>query len=442
MHFDPNPEQLPLVQSDEFLPTISRWTKLGGLVLLGSIGAAIALAATIQYNVAVKASAVVRPTGELRIVQAAAEGTIVRIDVQDNQSVKAGDAIAYLDTSKLETRKNELLESIQQHQAELAQISAQVQALDTQVSAETNLRNRSIASAQAELSRVEREYRDRLITSQAEVTEAEASVALATEEFNRYEQLAGTGAISELQVSEKREALRAATARLEQARVALNPSQSAIAAAQERIAQEQARGDASIATLNREREALLQRQIQIQNQISQARSEQQQIAIELDQSVIRASVDGIILNLNLRNQGQVVRPGEAIAQIAPANIPYIIVAYVSAQDIGKVEVGQTAHLRISAYPYPDYGTLKGTVSAIAPDATSPQKSTANEPSTASETAAPSYFEVTIQPEQSYLVKADRPYPIQAGMEARTDIISRQETVLQFVLRKARLVTDL
>jgi HlyD family secretion protein len=93
-------------------------------------------------------------------------------------------------------------------------------------------------------------------------------------------------------------------------------------------------------------------------------------------------------------------------------------------------------MRVSAYPYPDYGTLIGKVSAIAPDAIAPESNNANAPA-----VAPSY-EVTIQPEKTNLLKGDRPYPIQPGMEIAAEIISREETVLTFILRKARLLTDL
>nr|WP_322745274.1 cysteine peptidase family C39 domain-containing protein [Coleofasciculus sp. LEGE 07081] len=55
---------------NEFLPPISRWSTLGGLFIVGSVGVAIALASVIKYNVTVKASATVRPADELRLVQA------------------------------------------------------------------------------------------------------------------------------------------------------------------------------------------------------------------------------------------------------------------------------------------------------------------------------------------------------------------------------------
>ncbi|MCU0552138.1 MAG: HlyD family efflux transporter periplasmic adaptor subunit [Leptolyngbya sp. Prado105] len=436
MYQDPQGELLPLIHSDEFLPSISRWIKGGGFVLLGAIAATLALASTTHYNVTVKASATVRPTGELRLVQAASEGTIAQISVQENQPIKAGEPIAILNDSELQTRRQELQASLQQSQAELAQIQAQINTLATQIIAETHARDRAVASAQADLNLVQRQYLDERLTTQARLTEAQASLEFAQQERDRYQQLSDSGVISSSQISQKEQAFKIAEAKLEQARIALNPSNAAIAAAQERIAQEQSRGTATSAALNRERESLVQHQIQVQNQINKTHSDLQQLNIALSKSTIRASVDGIIINLNLRNPGQVVRSGEAIAQIAPANIPFVINAYVTAQDIGKVEVGQAVQLRVSAYPYPDYGTLKGTVTAIAPDATAPK----TESPSVSGTAA--YYQVTVTPERPYLVRGDRRYPIQAGMEARADIISREETALTFVLRKARLITDL
>ncbi|MEP0856447.1 HlyD family efflux transporter periplasmic adaptor subunit [Trichocoleus sp. DQ-U1] len=433
---DSNPDFLRPVSSDEFLPPISRWTTLGGLFLVGTFGVAVMLAAYTQYNITVKAAAVVRPIGELRIVQAATEGTIKSIYVKENQVVKQGDAIAILDNSQLQTKKSQLQGNIQNNQLQLSQIAAQISALDSQQKAEWNLMNRNIASAQADLGRNQRDYQEKQITTKAEVQEAQASVDLARAQMNQYQQLANTGAIAQLQIKEKEEAFKAAQARLQRAKATLNPSAAPVVIANERIAQERATGESTLATLNKERKTLIQRQIEIQNQLNSDTRELKQIGMELQKSVIRAPASGTILKLELRNASQVVRAAEPIAQIAPSNTPLIVKARVAAQDIGKVAVGQKVQMRVSAYPYPDYGTLSGKVSAIAPDAIAPENNNANAP------AVPPSYEVTIQPEKTNLLKGDRPYPIQPGMEIAAEIISREETVLTFILRKARLLTDL
>ena len=428
------------VQPEEFLPPISRWTTWGGLFLVGTFGVAIAVAALTKYNVTVKAPATVRPAGEVRIVQAATAGTVKTILVKENQVVKQGEAIAIIDDSRLQTQKSQLQTNLEQNQRQVNQINAQIIALNQQIRAESDRSQRTIASAIAQLSRSQRDYRDKQITTIAEVQEAEAALELATEEVARYRKLSDTGAIAQLQLKEKEAGLKTAIARLEQVKAALNPSNADITISSERIAQEKATGVATLATLTRERFALTQQRIQITNQIQRDKQELKQIQTDLQSTIISASTSGTILQLNLRNSSQVVNLGETIAQIAPSHAPLVIKALVPSQDISKLKTAQTVEMRVSACPYPDYGTLKGIVKAISPDAITPEKNSSTNPPESTTTINP-FYEVTIQPENLKLIAHRRYCTIQAGMEGRADIIAREETVLTFILRKARLLTD-
>ncbi len=179
----------------------------------------------------------------------------------------------------------------------------------------------------------------------------------------------------------------------------------------------------------------------IQNDIDSAHKEVEQLDEAIENSTIRTPVAGTIFNLDVENVGQSVRNGARIAQIIPKNVPMVVKANVPVDALGQVEVGQAVQLRVSAYPYPDYGTLKGKVSAIAPDAMNAQNQN-NNSDEGSFPATAAYYEVTIDPEKSYLTRSDKQYNIQPGMGVTADIISREETVLTFLLRKARLMTDL
>ncbi|HEY9651070.1 MAG TPA: biotin/lipoyl-binding protein, partial [Coleofasciculaceae cyanobacterium] len=190
-----NPGLLRPIESDEFLPPISHWTTLGGLVLVGTFVAGIALATVTKYSVSVKAAATVRPSGERRIVQAATEGVVKTIAVKENQVVKKGDVIAYLDDSRFQIQKSQLAGTIQQSHLQLATMAAQIKSLDTQIAAESSLMQRNIASAEADLSRNQREYKDRQAITQTDVTEAEAARELAQAQMAQYQKLASTGAI-------------------------------------------------------------------------------------------------------------------------------------------------------------------------------------------------------------------------------------------------------
>ena len=108
-----------------FLPSVSRWTIFGGMFIATSVILAFSLASVIQYKVSVKTKAIVRPAGELRLVQSPREGTVMGISVKENQAVKKGDLIASMDDSRLQTKKSQLESNIGQAQLQLAQINAQ-----------------------------------------------------------------------------------------------------------------------------------------------------------------------------------------------------------------------------------------------------------------------------------------------------------------------------
>ncbi|WP_273248189.1 HlyD family efflux transporter periplasmic adaptor subunit, partial [Limnospira indica] len=169
--------------------------------------------------------------------------------------------------------------------------------------------------------------------------------------------------------------------------------------------------------------------------------ELQQTETEVAAMAIRAPVSGIIQQLSLRNIEQVVNTGDVLAQIAPSDTPLEIRALVPAQEIGKVDIGQQVQMRVSACPYPDYGTLLGTVTTIPPDASRPQQTNDNQGEKRNSKQETATYNVTIQPERLELTSRTQTCRIQSGMEGRADIITKEETVLTFILRKARLMTD-
>jgi HlyD family type I secretion membrane fusion protein len=450
---------LPSVREDEFLPPISGWTTFGGLFIVAIVAFAFPIASVAKYKETVKVQALVRPDGELRLVQAATEGQVMSVAVKGNQIVQRGDVIATINDSRLQTQKSQLQDSIQQSRLQQVQINAQINALNSQILAETDRIQGNVAGAIAELHRIQREYQDKQITTKTAVQEtesslkaAEAALNAAKAKLNRYRSAAKQGAISHDQLEEvklsfqqQQQAVEAAKAKLAGAQTAINPSNAEIAIATSRITEAEATGKASLATLAKEKEALIQQQIEINQQLDKDTSDLQQVNTDLQQTIITATTDGIISKLNLRNPGQTVRPGEEIAQIAPSNSKLTIKASVPAKEIGKLKKGQTAQMRVSACPYSDYGTLKGTVTAIAPDAAFPQPDNSNTSSTANapnQQTGAAFYEVAIEPNNRSLGKENNQCAIQLGMEGQTDIITREETVMKFLLRKARLTTNL
>ena len=492
-------EFLPQVEVNEFLPPISPWLNFAGMIIVGVVALAIPLASVTKYKVSVRAQTNVRPVGELRLVQAATEGAIMAVLVRENQLVKQGDPIATIDDSRLQTQKSQLQNNMGQARLQIVQITAQINALNSQILAETNRNYRAIAAAEAELQRRQREYQDSFVTTAADVEEAEANFRQTEAELqesqaqlksaqanlnsiqaafqaarsksDRYQPIAELGALSQDQFEEAKldvqrqgqaveaqkatveaqqqkivrleQVVQGAAARLKRVQASLNPHDAEVAIARSRVAQERATGQANLANLNQEKEALLQQRIEINKQLARDQRELEQVTIDLTKTTIRATANGIISLLALRNPGQTVRPGEEIAQIIPRDAPLVLKAAVATGDIGKVERGQKAQIRISACPYPDYGTLAGVVSQISEDTVKPQQNQGNAqfvPSSQSPGNSP-FYEVTIKPETLTLVRGKQQCVIQLGMDGRADILTKEETLLQFFLRKAKLLAD-
>jgi multidrug resistance efflux pump len=88
-----------------------------------------------------------------------------------------------------------------------------------------------------------------------------------------------------------------------------------------RIAQEQSKGGASLAALHQQKAALLQRRLELQTQIDRHQKDRQQLAVDLQKTIITAPATGTLLKLQVRNPGQTLHVGEAIGQISPSQAP-------------------------------------------------------------------------------------------------------------------------
>jgi HlyD family secretion protein len=439
MH-DSNTALLHVASPDEFFPQVSSWSRVGGAILVFAFVALLLLCSVLRYKVTVQAQAAIRPAGELRIVQAEVAGRIQDILVTTDQVVEEGSVIAHVDDSRLRTEQTKLQTASENASLQVDQLQAQLTALDRQISAERDLVERRQSSARAQLRFREREREQLLATSAADVQEAQGGVDLAREELARYKTLAERGGVSELEIREREAKLSSAEAQLSRVEATLNPSEAQIEIASENIIEERARGQATLARLLREREQLLQRVSDNQTIRENYEEDLRQIASDIFSAIIRSPVTGIIQELTLRNRGQVVQEGELIARIALADNALEVKAFVAIQDIGDVALGQPVYMRVSACPYPDYGTLQATVTAVSPDAVSSQDRR-RIVGRGGRLGSTTGYDVTARPDTLVLKKSGRSCEIQAGMEGRADIVSREETVLQFLLRKARLSAD-
>lgn len=77
-------------------------------------------------------------------------------------------------------------------------------------------------------------------------------------------------------------------------------------------------------------------------------------------------MNGYINSIAVNNIGETVTSAQQVVTIVPADTPVEMVCYVKNMDIADIKVGMDAEIKLEAYPYNKYGTVKGKVKYISP----------------------------------------------------------------------------
>jgi adhesin transport system membrane fusion protein len=131
----------------------------------------------------------------------------------------------------------------------------------------------------------------------------------------------------------------------------------------------------------------------------------------------------VINRLLVTTVGGVVKPGEPIAEIVPAEDLLVIEARIRPQDIGFVQPGMLARIKLTAYDYSIFGSMEGTVTQISADAVPSDDRT--QPNSF-------YFLARVETTGSGIEAYGRRLPIIPGMQAQVDIITGNKTVMNYL----------
>jgi adhesin transport system membrane fusion protein len=147
---------------------------------------------------------------------------------------------------------------------------------------------------------------------------------------------------------------------------------------------------------------------------------------QLDRTTLRSPMRGIVNTLSVTTIGGVVRPGEEILQIIPLDEELFVEARVKPKDIAGVRRGQAATVKLSAYDYTIYGTLKGEVKLISADTFKDER--ARDPD------GDPHYKVTLAVDTTHLTPRQHALEIRPGMQASVELHTGSKTVLQYLLK--------
>jgi len=85
-------------------------------------------------------------------------------------------------------------------------------------------------------------------------------------------------------------------------------------------------------------------------------------------SSLRAPIDGTVQQLNVTAIGSVVTPAQQLVSVVPDGEPVEAEVALENRDIGFVQAGQEAEIKIEAFPFTRFGLAKGVVASVDRDA--------------------------------------------------------------------------
>jgi membrane fusion protein, adhesin transport system len=153
----------------------------------------------------------------------------------------------------------------------------------------------------------------------------------------------------------------------------------------------------------------------------------------LRRTELTAPVYGIVNKLNVTTVGAVVQPGADIMDIVPLDDTLLVEGRINPQDIAFIRPGQDAVVKITAYEATVYGSLKAKVERISADTIEEKSDKEGKPQT--------FYRVIVRTDRNYLGSQEHPLPIMPGMVATVEILTGRKTVLDYLIKPARLLRE-
>lgn len=425
----------------EFLPDVeavanrrhspyARWLLLAIAALFAVAVAWAALAKVERYATA---PGQVRPDGRVKVVNHPFGGTVTEILVDEGDLVEAGQVLFRLDPEFVEGQMLGVRGQWLTVLATVARLESEASGtepvfpdpvLDEAPEVAMNqldlyeARQAALASERQRADEIVNQRREAITSIDGLIEKLGRSLAIVSQQEQAVAQLVEQDYFPELRYLSLRREVEELEADIASARTDRISAEAALnQALAERASVDEARRSEVFASLAEQR--------------AQAEALASQLAVSLTEQerlTVRAPERGIVQNLVITNIGQSVGPNEPLLNIVPVGETLVIEASVSNSDIGFIEVGMPADVKIVTYDFVTYGSLSGVVTDIAPDATVDPN-----------TGVP-FFKIWVRTERTYLGAEPDQYPVLPGMQTTVDLLIGERTILDYLTEQVTRTT--
>ena len=367
------------------------------------------------------------PSTQVRPIRALDNGLVLDITVQEGARVKKGDPLIVKDRTLPNAEVQRLENEIEFIQGDIDRLETEWQGgeLESDDRVQTELLGARqqdylsrLSAARSEVSRQQaliQEANIKLNQLSENRINAELTLSNAAEREDTLSGLSDKGAVGRLDYLEAKD-------RLIQANDSVTSLDKEIAAQQQSIRQAQEAYSAAIDTVNQltsqYRSNILSELNRRRETVTTLEGQLATAQVTQDRETITAPFDGVAYNV-AATQGP-VQSGEPLLSVLPEKESLVLEVKILNRDIGFIETEQRAKIKIATFPFQEFGIIEGEVISISPNAT------------LDEELGP-IFLAKVQLKQNSINAHGKNVTLVPGMTGTAEIVTRQRSVLQFLL---------
>lgn len=292
--------------------------------------------------------------GHVNSISARISGHVIKLNVDDNQYVKAGTVLVEIDPADYQVAYDRAKADFEDAQAAAVAAGVNVPITSVNTSSQVSATAADVENARAGIQVAKQQFE----AAKAQLQEAEANNVKAQNDLVRYKQLVDKQEVSEQQYDQATAAAKASAAAVEASRASADAAQQQVTQAQGRLVQAEANSRYA-QTAPKQMQVMRARADAALADAQRKKADLDQAALNLQYTKVIAPVDGIVSNRTVE-VGQNVAPGQELMKVINLDDVWITANFKETQ-LRNMKPGQRATIEVDA----NGRTYKGKVDSIA-----------------------------------------------------------------------------
>ena len=393
------------------------------------LAAAILWACIGEVNEVAVAQGKIIPNSLSKHIKPLDKGVVSKVYVHEGEAVKKGQPLVALDSTITEAEKNRLSKALQSARLDMQRLQQFIALLEghsdkiilpedkdipyDEMFNQNQLLQQQWQQYQSQLSAIESSRlgkQSELETTEAQIEKLRQTLPIVAQRATSYEKLVSTNMVA-----------RDEYLKIEQDRIEQQQTLVALYAQQRQL-------KANVDEIRKNISALKARTLsetwQKRNEADDnAKALKEELAKATDMNakqILYSPVDGVVQELKANTIGSAVLEAEDLMTIVPTNEKLEVEAFIENQDIGFIEPGMPAEIKVQTFPFTKYGVVDATVEFITDDALANQEKGL-------------FFAMHLLMDKNTIEVNGKPVLLKPGMQVTAEVKTGKRHVIEYLL---------